>query len=1282
MKQAQKLMRVLTLGILLSLLATSWVSARGAVTSRTMMIPVNDPPNAVDDSAETDVGMAVDVAVLINDSDPDGDELTIVETSNPANGSVEINADGALTYTPDAGFSGEDSFTYTISDGEETDTATVNIVVLGASVSLLKSGPAQAHESDSVTYDFTIVNDGGSVLEDVTLTDPLLGGEISECAVAELGFGESVTCQATYDVPVGAVDPLINTATVVGNYSEDETTCEFGGECFQYEFLGAITNEDGSVTLRFELTNECGNATALSNVAFGLPDGVVPVAPTDGDTYTAPSGNTYNVESPTNNPFYSIKFETLADDGIRDGASDIFEYTLPAGTYDPSQEIQIEAKGGGTAETVTFTPESCVVEDEMICEFGDECFQYEFLGAVVNEDGSVTLRFELTNECGNATALSNVAFGLPDGVVPVDPTDGDTYTAPSRNEYNVESPTNNPFYSIKFETNAEDGIRDGASDIFEYTLPAGTYDPAQEIQIEAKGGGTVETVTFTPETCVDSGSGGSVSDSDTHSVDILYPPVAVDDTETTDEDVVVDIDVLANDSDPDGDALSIIGTTDPANGSITVNADGTITYTPDADFNGEDSFTYTISDGNGGEATATVTVTVTPVNDPPVAEDDNAETNKNEATTIVVLDNDSDPEGDGLTITTTSSPANGDVTLNDDDTITYTPDFGFSGEDSFTYTISDGNGGEDTATVIVNVINGSPTAEDDTGSTDKGKATNIAVLDNDSDPDGDNLTITATSEPGDGSVTVNDDGTVTYTPDPGFLGEDSFTYTISDGVATDTATVTVNVSDATMICAAYSDNFNDGIVDSRWTSIDINSKGVGDPLGSTSESDGRLIISSDGSEIFYGDDDFRFVYQQVPENFDVTVQVAAAMLDANQWSKAGLMVRESLEPDAERVMVHFTRDNAVQFAYRKDGESDRFYPDTDVAGLPVWIGLERDGDLYFASYSTDGVNWMEVGWIDVDLGDTPYVGLSVASYEDDTEQSAEFENFTLCQYDYPDPPEPPDVGDEPTITTTQMITSEVCGAADIALSVEGQGEITTYHKPVDLMIVLDNSGSMDDAGQNPDQPLQDAKDAAKILIDQLDAAYDRVGLVSYAHNANFDYPLSTRYDAVKGAIDNLDANGYTNVGDAIYEAREALVAYGRNDAVPVIVILSDGVANRSHDNDTCELEPITNTVCTEDAVAQAEAAKDLDITVYAIGLNLGGVGNDATEEIARATLEAMASASAYYEAPDSSDLAGIYEEIAEDVINVAAYDTRIIASLPAGVDYLGQVRPALSLRRS
>ena len=153
--------------------------------------------------------------------------------------------------------------------------------------------------------------------------------------------------------------------------------------------------------------------------------------------------------------------------------------------------------------------------------------------------------------------------------------------------------------------------------------------------------------------------------------------------------------------------------TQGANGTVTF-AGGSVTYTPNANFNGSDSFTYTVSDGNGGTDTATVNVTVNPVNDAPVANNDSATTDEDTPVTVNVVANDTDVEGDTLTVSAVTQGANGTVTFAGG-CVTYTPNGNFNGSDSFTYTVSDGNGGTDTATVnvTVNPVNDAPVAADD-----------------------------------------------------------------------------------------------------------------------------------------------------------------------------------------------------------------------------------------------------------------------------------------------------------------------------------------------------------------------------------------------------------------------------------------------------------------------------------------------------------------------------------------------------------------------------------------
>ncbi|HTG35180.1 MAG TPA: Ig-like domain-containing protein [Thermoanaerobaculia bacterium] len=179
-------------------------------------------------------------------------------------------------------------------------------------------------------------------------------------------------------------------------------------------------------------------------------------------------------------------------------------------------------------------------------------------------------------------------------------------------------------------------------------------------------------------------------------------PVAVADTAAVAEDGFVDAAVLGNESDPDGDTLTVTSVTQGAHGAAVIHPDGTVRYTPAADYNGSDSFTYTISDGNGGTAMATVTVAVAAVDDAPVAVNDSAAVTAGGAATISVLANDTDIDGPSLSVTSVTQGAHGTVAINGGQTVTYTAGL-YIGVDSFTYTVSDGAGGTATATVTVNV---------------------------------------------------------------------------------------------------------------------------------------------------------------------------------------------------------------------------------------------------------------------------------------------------------------------------------------------------------------------------------------------------------------------------------------------------------------------------------------------------------------------------------------------------------------------------------------------------
>ena len=180
------------------------------------------------------------------------------------------------------------------------------------------------------------------------------------------------------------------------------------------------------------------------------------------------------------------------------------------------------------------------------------------------------------------------------------------------------------------------------------------------------------------------------------------PPVAVADTSSTPTATAIALNVLANDSDPDGNALTLKSVTSPsAKGGTVVIKDGRALYTPPASLTrgSTDTFSYTVSDTAGATATATVTVTI--LNAAPVAKADTASTFKGESLNINVLTNDTDADPDTLTITKTTNPSHGSVYIYSNGSIKYTPSSSFTGTDSFTYTVSDGHGGTATATVTV-----------------------------------------------------------------------------------------------------------------------------------------------------------------------------------------------------------------------------------------------------------------------------------------------------------------------------------------------------------------------------------------------------------------------------------------------------------------------------------------------------------------------------------------------------------------------------------------------------
>ena len=246
-------------------------------------------------------------------------------------------------------------------------------------------------------------------------------------------------------------------------------------------------------------------------------------------------------------------------------------------------------------------------------------------------------------------------------------------------------------------------------------------------------------------------------------------------------------------TDADGDSVTYAKGSDPSHGSVTVNADGTFTYTPTADFHGSDSFSYTVSDAHGGTNTYTVSITVTPVQD---AFDDSASTTAGQSVNIDVLAN--DPfEGSGVTVTGTTQGAKGAVAINGDGTLTYTAQAGASGQDTFTYTVKSADGTPETATVTV-TIGQNPTtlggATSGTGAEDGGAITGQLSA---TDLDGPHASTpwAVTGQASNGTASIDSSGHWSYAPKSDFSGSDSFTVTCTDALGhTSTQLVSITVT--------------------------------------------------------------------------------------------------------------------------------------------------------------------------------------------------------------------------------------------------------------------------------------------------------------------------------------------------------------------------------------------------------------------------------------------------------------------------------------------------------
>ncbi len=398
-------------------------------------------------------------------------------------------------------------------------------------------------------------------------------------------------------------------------------------------------------------------------------------------------------------------------------------------------------------------------------------------------------------------------------------------------------------------------------------------------------------------------------------------PSATGDSYSTDEDVALSVvapGVLGNDGDIENDPLTAVLVGGVSSGTLTLSADGSFTYTPSADFNGSDSFTYKANDGALDSNAVTVMIDVVAVNDAPVAGHDTANTSEAISVNIDVLSNDTDVDiatnSDSLLVVAATTPANGTVVNEADNTITYTPNTGFLGDDTFIYTIEDSGALQDTASVTVTVsANAAPAANADSATVGEGGSVTVldssttSVLTNDSDPDGDPLTAILVADVSHGTLMLNSDGTFSYTHDGSETTSDSFTYKARDTFNNDSnvATVSITVNPVNDAPSATGDSYGTD----EDVALNVAAPGV---LGNDSDpednsltvilvsdvSNGVLTLNSDGSFAYTPSADFNgsdsFTYKAsdgVADSNQATVNITiSAVNDAPVAADVGYSV--------------------------------------------------------------------------------------------------------------------------------------------------------------------------------------------------------------------------------------------------------------------------------------------------------------------------------------------------------------------------------------------------------
>ncbi|HDM8144664.1 TPA: tandem-95 repeat protein [Vibrio harveyi] len=884
--------------------------------------PVNDPPVAGSTSytVHEDNSITIsDAQLLANSSDLEGDVSIDSVSYSGSDGVLQINGDGTYTFSPNENFNGEVTLDVVVADEEgATDVTTAGITVLEVNDPPVAGPTSYTIDEDSVlTFsESQVLLNASDVEGDVELVGISYDGPdgiftVNDDGTCSFAPNENFNGQVQLDVTIrdedGAeVDTVINVNVLPIN------DAPVSGD------LAYSVDEDGAITLSQEqLLSQASDIEGDDLTASDLTvDGNATVTANDDGSFTITPDADFNGD-------IDIQFNITDGTDTIQATADLTVNPVNDLPVPQDQQFSVEEDG-----TLQFTDADLLagatdIDGDNLTVDG---ISYTGSDGVLTDHGDGTYTFAPNENFNGDVSFS---FGVSDG----------TETVPANVDVSV-TPVNDPPVAGSTSYTVDE---DNAITISDEQLLANSSD--------VEGAVSIDSVTYSGTDGVfqDNGDGtytfmpnenfsGDISldvivadeqgaiDETTAGITVIEvndPPVAGPTSYTIDEDSVLtfsESQILANASDIEGDVELVGISYEGSDGIFTVNGDGTCSFAPNENFNGQVQLDVTIQDENGATVDTHINVDVLPINDPPVSGDLAYTINEDSSITLSqeqLLAKAGDIDSENLEAINLSTDDNATIQYNDDGSYTITPDENYNGDLDLTFDIIDNDGGSVQVglDITVNPVNDLPQAQDQQFTVEEDGTllfTDADLLEGASDIDGDDLSIENVLYTGaDGVLTDNGDGTYNFAPNENFNGDVQFTFDVSDGTGSTPAFIDVSVTPVNDPPVAGSTSYTvqeDG-------QITISDEQL---LANSSDVEGDVALANvsysgnDGSFVDNGDGTYTFTPN---ENFDGNISLDVTVIDqdgATDTTTAGIdVIAVNDAPETSGIQAEVDEDNAI-----------------------------------------------------------------------------------------------------------------------------------------------------------------------------------------------------------------------------------------------------------------------------------------------------------------------------------------------------------------------------------